>query len=56
MKIKKVVLTNFRGYRNPTEIGFNDLSVFVGLKGVGWQKGLEGLSLGGCFRNSNPCL
>lgn len=30
MKIKKVILTNFRGYRNPTEINFNDLTVFVG--------------------------
>lgn len=45
MKIKKVVLTNFRGYRNPTEINFNDLTVFVGRNDVGKSTVLEALDL-----------
>lgn len=45
MKIKKVVLTNFRGYRNPTEISFNDLTVFVGRNDVGKSTVLEALDL-----------
>ena len=45
MKIKKVILTNFRGYRNPTEINFNDLTVFVGRNDVGKSTVLEALDL-----------
>ena len=45
MKIKKIILTNFRGYRNPTEIEFNDLTVFVGRNDVGKSTVLEALDL-----------
>lgn len=45
MKIKKVILTNFRGYRTPTEINFNDLTVFVGRNDVGKSTVLEALDL-----------
>ena len=45
MKIKKVILTNFRGYRNSTEINFNDLTVFVGKNDVGKSTVLEALDL-----------
>ncbi len=43
--IKKVVLTNFRGCRNPTEISFNDLPVFVGRNDVGESTVLEAIDL-----------
>ena len=45
MKIKKVILTNYRGYRNPTEIDFNNLTVFVGRNDVGKSTVLEALDL-----------
>lgn len=45
MRIKKIILTNFRGYRNPTEIAFNDLTVFVGRNDVGKSTVLEALDL-----------
>lgn len=45
MKIKKVVLTNFRGYSTPTEIFFDDLTVFVGRNDIGKSTVLEALDL-----------
>lgn len=45
MKIKKVILTNFRGYKSTTEINFNDLTVFVGRNDVGKSTILEALDL-----------
>jgi predicted ATP-dependent endonuclease of OLD family len=45
MKIKRVILTNFRGYRSPTVIDFNDLTVFVGRNDVGKSTILEALDL-----------
>ena len=45
MKIKKVILTNYRGYRNPTEIDFNNLTVFVGRNDVDKSTVLEALDL-----------
>ncbi len=45
MKIKKVVLNNFRGYSNSTEIDFNDLTVFVGRNDIGKSTVLEALDL-----------
>ena len=45
MKIKKVVLTNFRGYRSRTVIDFNDLTVFVGRNDIGKSTILEALDL-----------
>lgn len=45
MKIHKVTLTNFRGYRNPVTIEFNDLTVFVGRNDIGKSTVLEALDL-----------
>jgi AAA15 family ATPase/GTPase len=45
MKIHKVTLTNFRGYRNPTAIDFNDLTFFVGRNDIGKSTILEALDL-----------
>jgi AAA15 family ATPase/GTPase len=45
MKIKRVTIANFRGYRNPTTIDFNDLTVFVGRNDVGKSTILEALDL-----------
>ena len=45
MKIHKVTLTNFRGYKNPTTIDFNDLTVFVGRNDIGKSTVLEALDL-----------
>ena len=45
MKIHKVTLTNFRGYRDPTTINFNDLTVFVGRNDIGKSTILEALDL-----------
>lgn len=45
MRIKEVILTNFRGYRNPTVINFNNLTVFVGRNDVGKSTVLEALDL-----------
>jgi len=45
MKIHTITLTNFRGYRNPTTIEFNDLTVFVGRNDIGKSTILEALDL-----------
>lgn len=45
MKIKKIKLTNFRGYKDTTEIEFNDLTVFVGRNDIGKSTVLEALDL-----------
>ena len=35
MKLDSIKLKNFRGYRNETEITFNDLTAFVGKNDIG---------------------
>lgn len=45
MKIKKLKLTNFRGYQKQTEVSFNNLTVFVGRNDVGKSTILEALDL-----------
>lgn len=45
MKIHKITLEKFRGYRNPTTIEFNDLTVFVGRNDIGKSTILEALDL-----------
>jgi predicted ATP-dependent endonuclease of OLD family len=50
MKIKKIKLENFRGYRNETIITFNDLNVVVGKNDVGKSTILEALDI---FFNEN---
>lgn len=45
MKIKKLILTNFSGYKNSTAIDFNDLTVFVGRNDIGKSTILKALDL-----------
>ena len=45
MKIHKVTLANFRGYKDETTINFNDLTVFVGRNDIGKSTVLEALDL-----------
>ncbi len=45
MKIKRVILENFRGYREKTAIDFNDLTVLVGHNDVGKSTVLQALNL-----------
>lgn len=45
MKIKKIKLKNFRGYRNETEIELDSLSVFVGKNDAGKSSILEALDI-----------
>ena len=45
MKIEKAIITNFRGFRKPTTICFNELTAFVGRNDVGKSTVLEALDL-----------
>lgn len=45
MKMSSLKLTNFRGYKDTTEINFNDLTVFVGKNDVGKSTILEALDI-----------
>ena len=45
MKIKRVILENFRGFRKKTAINFNDLTVLVGRNDVGKSTVLAALDL-----------
>jgi predicted ATP-dependent endonuclease of OLD family len=45
MKISKVKITNFRGYKDDTAIDLNDLTVFVGKNDVGKSTILEALDI-----------
>jgi len=50
MKIKKLKLENFRGYKEETVVEFNDLNVFVGKNDIGKSTILEALDI---FFNEN---
>lgn len=45
MRLKLLRLRNFRGYRNETEISFNDLTAFVGQNDTGKSSILEALEI-----------
>lgn len=45
MKIHKVMLSNFRGFKNPTSIIFDNLTAFVGRNDIGKSTILEALDL-----------
>jgi len=45
MKVEKVTLKNFRGYKNETTIEFDDLTVFVGKNDFGKSSVLEALDI-----------
>ena len=45
MKIDKIILENFRGYKKRTEISFDDLTVFIGKNDVGKSTILQALDI-----------
>ena len=45
MKIEKLILSNFRSYRDEIEIDFDDLNVFVGKNDIGKSTILEALDI-----------
>ena len=45
MKIVNFTLENFRGYRKPITISFNDLTVLIGKNDIGKSTILEGLDI-----------
>ena len=50
MKIEKIILANFRSYKDEIEIDFDDLNVFVGRNDIGKSTILEALDI---FFNEN---
>ena len=52
MKLEKIILENFRGYRNRTVIDVNDFTVFIGKNDAGKSTLLEALDI--FFANCNP--
>ncbi|MDU9049706.1 MAG: ATP-binding protein [Candidatus Electrothrix sp. Rat3] len=52
MKIKKIIIENFRGYKKRTVIDLNNFIVFVGKNDAGKSTILEALDI--FFGNSNP--
>lgn len=45
MKIRSITIQNFRGYKNPKKIIFNDLTLIVGKNDIGKSTILEGLDI-----------
>ena len=45
MKLEKLILSNFRSYKDEIEINFNDLNVFVGKNDIGKSTILEALDI-----------
>ena len=45
MKIHSITIENFRGYKNPMTIAFNDITVIVGKNDIGKSTILEALDL-----------
>lgn len=45
MKIEKMILSNFRSYKEPISVEFNDLNVFVGKNDIGKSTILEALEI-----------
>lgn len=45
MKLVRVTIENFRGYKEPTSIGFDDLTVLIGKNDVGKSTVLEALDV-----------
>ena len=45
MKLKRLILENFRGYYGRTEIDFDDLTAFIGKNDVGKSTILEALDI-----------
>lgn len=45
MKLKSVYLENFRGYQNPMNVEFDDLTTFIGKNDIGKSTILEVLNV-----------
>ena len=45
MKLKKMTVENFRGYKEPTSIMFNDLTAFIGPNDIGKSTVLQALDI-----------
>ena len=45
MKIKSITIDNFRGYKDPVTIPFDNLTVFVGKNDIGKSTILEALDI-----------
>ena len=45
MKIEKLILSNFRSFKDEIEIDFDDLNVFVGKNDIGKSTILEALDI-----------
>ena len=45
MKIEKLILSNFRSYKGPISVDFNDLNVFVGKNDIGKSTVLEAMDI-----------
>lgn len=45
MKLKKITMQNFRGYKEPTSITFNDITTFIGPNDIGKSTILEALDI-----------
>lgn len=45
MKLRQVILRNFRGYRDEIRIGLDDLTAFIGKNDVGKSTILEALEI-----------
>lgn len=45
MKIEKLILENFRGYQEKTEINFNSFNVIVGRNDIGKSTILESIDI-----------
>lgn len=54
MKLAKLIITNFRGYKNRTEVGFNDITTFVGKNDSGKSTILEALDI--FFNDGKGCI
>lgn len=54
MKLTKLIITNFRGYKNRTEVGFNDITTFVGKNDSGKSTILEALDI--FFNDGKGCI
>lgn len=45
MKLTKLILSNFRGYKDKTEVDFSDITTFVGKNDSGKSTILEALDI-----------
>ena len=54
MKLTKLILSNFRGYKDKTEVDFSDITTFVGKNDSGKSTILEALDI--FFNDGKGCI